>query len=79
MLVHGFSIDFMLELVRTGLASATTERVAMGPRTIEVARVRRRGGGQRSERHRPRWPFRAERGGGSEPRRRQGLAIALFT
>jgi hypothetical protein len=30
----------MVELVRAGLAAAQTEWVAMGPRTIEVARVR---------------------------------------
>jgi hypothetical protein len=35
-----FSIDFMADLVRAGLATATPERVAMGPNTIEVARMR---------------------------------------
>jgi hypothetical protein len=40
MLAHGFSIDMMVELVNTGLASATAERVVAGGKTIEVARVR---------------------------------------
>jgi hypothetical protein len=40
LLAHGFSIDMMIELVNTGLASATAERVVAGSKTIEVARVR---------------------------------------
>jgi hypothetical protein len=40
MRARGFSIDFMADLVRAGLATATPERVAMGPNTIEVARMR---------------------------------------
>jgi hypothetical protein len=35
-----FTLEQMIDLVRRGLATATAERVAMGPRTIEVARVR---------------------------------------
>jgi hypothetical protein len=40
LLAHGFTIPQMIELVRTGLATASAERVVAGGRTIEVARVR---------------------------------------
>jgi hypothetical protein len=40
MRAHGFSIDFMVELVRSGLATATSEYVVSGPNKIEVARMR---------------------------------------
>jgi hypothetical protein len=40
MLAHGFT-------VRAGLATATAERVAMGPRTIEAARVKISDAGRR--------------------------------
>ena len=40
MRAHGFSIDFMVELIRAGLATATSEHVVTGPNTIEVARLR---------------------------------------
>jgi hypothetical protein len=40
MFAHGFTIDMLVELVRAGLATATSERVVAGGRTIEVARVR---------------------------------------
>jgi hypothetical protein len=40
LLAHGFTIPQMVELVRTGLATASAERVVAGGRTIEVARVR---------------------------------------
>jgi hypothetical protein len=40
MLAHGFTIDLMVDLVRAGLASATTERVVAGGRPIEVATMR---------------------------------------
>jgi hypothetical protein len=39
MLAHGFTVERMVELVRAGLATVTTERVVMGPRTMEVAWV----------------------------------------
>jgi hypothetical protein len=39
MRARGFSIDFMVELVRAGLAAATSERVVAGTNTIEVARL----------------------------------------
>jgi hypothetical protein len=37
---HGFTIEQMVALVRAGLATATADRVIMGPDSIEVARVR---------------------------------------
>jgi hypothetical protein len=40
MLAHGFTIPQMVELVRAGLATATTERMRAGNKTMEVARVR---------------------------------------
>ncbi len=40
MRAHGFTIEQMVDLVRTGLATATPERVVAGGRKVEVARVR---------------------------------------
>jgi hypothetical protein len=40
MLARGFTVEQMDELLRAGLATTNAERVAMGARTIEVARVR---------------------------------------
>jgi len=40
MWARGFSIDFMVDLVRAGLAAATSERVVARTNTIEVARLR---------------------------------------
>ena len=40
MLARGFTAEQMVELVHAGLATINAERVAMGARTIEVARVR---------------------------------------
>jgi hypothetical protein len=37
LLAHGFTIDDMVELVRAGLATATTEHVVAGSREMEVA------------------------------------------
>jgi hypothetical protein len=39
MLAHGFTIPQLVELVRAGLATATTERVT-GNKAMEIARVR---------------------------------------
>jgi hypothetical protein len=39
-LAHGFSVEQTVELVHAGLATATAERVVVGRRAIEVARVR---------------------------------------
>ena len=40
MLAHGFTVDFLVDLIRTGMATTWTERVVAGGRTMEVARVR---------------------------------------
>jgi hypothetical protein len=40
LLAHGFTVPLLVDLVRAGLATATAERMAIGPRTIKVARVR---------------------------------------
>jgi hypothetical protein len=40
MLAHGFTIPQMVELVRTGLATATAERVVAGKQRLEVATLR---------------------------------------
>jgi hypothetical protein len=40
MLAHGFTIAQMVELVRTGLATATAERMRAGKAEIEVAHLR---------------------------------------
>jgi hypothetical protein len=40
MLVHGFTVGQLDELIRAGLATAQTESVVARSRTLEVARVR---------------------------------------
>jgi hypothetical protein len=40
LLAHGFTVEQIVELVRDGLATATSERIRIGSREIEVARVR---------------------------------------
>jgi hypothetical protein len=40
MLANGFTVEQMMVLVQSGLASAEPERMVVGPRTIERARVR---------------------------------------
>ena len=40
MLANGFTVELLVELVREGLASASTERMVSGAKQIEVARVR---------------------------------------
>jgi hypothetical protein len=47
MRAHGFSVDFMVDLVRSGLATATAERVVSESDTIEVARLRITDAGRR--------------------------------
>ena len=37
MIAHGFTVPQMVELVRTGLATAHTRRAIVGRRTIEIA------------------------------------------
>jgi hypothetical protein len=40
MLAHGFTVDFLVDLIRTGMATRQTERVVAGGRAMEVARMR---------------------------------------
>ena len=51
MLAHGFTVAQTVDLVRGGLASASSERVVAGGRTVEVARLKiaEEKGGERSE------------------------------
>ena len=48
MLAHGFSVGQLVELVRSGLAVATPERVVAGGRAKELARVRITEAGRRA-------------------------------
>ncbi len=45
---HGFTIDLLVELVRSGLATAQAERVVAGGRAMEIARVRITDAGRRA-------------------------------
>ncbi len=40
MLAHGFTLDLLAALVSGGLATAHTERMRAGKRTMDVARVK---------------------------------------
>ena len=40
MAAHGFTVEQLVELVRSGLASAIAERVVAGKRAMQVTRVR---------------------------------------
>ena len=40
MLANGFPVEMLVELIRTGLASAQAEHMMAGGKQIEVARVR---------------------------------------
>ena len=40
MIAHGFTVPQMVELVRSGLASATPERVVVGNRAMQITRLR---------------------------------------
>jgi hypothetical protein len=48
MLANGFTVELLVELVRTGLASAQAERMVAAGKRIEVARCgsRRQDGGR---------------------------------
>jgi len=48
MIAHGFTVPQMVDLVRAGLATAKTERVVAGGRTMQVARVRITEAGRRA-------------------------------
>jgi hypothetical protein len=45
---YGFAIDLLVDLIRAGLARATSERVRAGRETIEVARVKITEAGRRA-------------------------------
>jgi hypothetical protein len=40
LVAHGFTIDFLVELIRAGLATAKAERVVAGGRSMQVSRLR---------------------------------------
>jgi hypothetical protein len=46
-LAHGFKIELLVELVRAGLATASTERMLASGRPMEVTRLRITGAGRR--------------------------------
>jgi hypothetical protein len=48
MLAHGFTVQMLVEMVRAGLASVSTEPMVVGGRTMEVARVRITEAGRRA-------------------------------
>ena len=48
MIAHGFTVPQMVELVRSGLASATLERVVAGKRAMQITRVRITDAGRRA-------------------------------
>ncbi len=48
MIAHGFTVQQMVDLVRAGLATAKTERVVAGGRTMQVAQVRITEAGRRA-------------------------------
>ena len=48
MAAHGFTVEQLIELVRSGLASATPERVVVGKRAMQITRVRITEAGRRA-------------------------------
>jgi hypothetical protein len=40
LVAHGFTIDFLVELIRASLATAKAERVVAGGRSMQVSRLR---------------------------------------
>jgi len=48
MMAHGFSLGFLADLVREGLARERVDRTRMGNRELEVARLTITDEGQRS-------------------------------
>ena len=55
MLAHGFKIELLVELVRAGLATASTERMLASGRRMEITRLRITGAGRRAPAQ-VRWP-----------------------
>ena len=48
MLAHGFTVDFLVDLIRAGLATAQTERAVAGGRSMQVTRMRITDAGRRA-------------------------------
>ena len=48
MIAHGITVEMMVELVRSGLASATPERVVAGKRAMQITVVRITEAGRRA-------------------------------
>jgi acyl-coenzyme A thioesterase PaaI-like protein len=55
MLTHGFTADFLVNLIRAGMATTWTERVVAGGRAMEVVSVRITEDGRRAL-AKLRWP-----------------------
>ena len=55
MLAFGFKTELVVELVNSGLATASIERIVAGGRRVEVTRVRITGAGRRAL-AKLRWP-----------------------
>jgi hypothetical protein len=47
-LAQGFTTDFLVDLVRAGLATAQTERAVVGARSVQVTRIRITDAGRRA-------------------------------
>jgi hypothetical protein len=45
---HGFTTDFLVDLIRAGLATAQTERAVAGGRSMQVSRMRITDAGRRA-------------------------------
>ena len=48
MLVHGFTTELLVRLVRDGLASAKAEHMVAGSQRLEIARVKITAAGRRA-------------------------------
>jgi hypothetical protein len=48
MLARGFTPEMMVEMIRDGLAAASSERMVAGGKSIEIARVRITDAGRRA-------------------------------
>jgi hypothetical protein len=48
LIAHGFTIDMLVKVIRAGLASAGTERMVAGGRSIDVSRLRITDAGRRA-------------------------------
>ena len=47
-LAHGFTTDFLVDLIRAGLATAQTERAVVSRRSMQVTRMRITDAGRRA-------------------------------